>query len=155
MDVMNCPGLIFYQDLHGRQGITSCSLEVMLLYPLKMLAYGVPYSTFVNYFLISIQFGMRLCREFDHVIQVLYMKDYLWVPNEVDLHHINQLHCNVHGVDSMLGSPDCSHMIWKNCPKAWAGSYQGKQNNPSIVMEGFSDYHMFLACFLWICRYPR
>ncbi|KAL7479298.1 hypothetical protein ACHAW6_005034, partial [Cyclotella cf. meneghiniana] len=25
----------------------------------------------------------------------------------------------------------------------WAGSYQGKENNPSIVLEGISDYHIF------------
>ena len=53
---MNRPGLKFYQDLHGGQGITSCFLEGMLLYPLKTLAYGVPYSAFVVYFQISIRF---------------------------------------------------------------------------------------------------
>ncbi|KAL7473996.1 hypothetical protein ACHAW6_000425 [Cyclotella cf. meneghiniana] len=40
-------------------------------------------------------------------------------------------------------------MEWmKNCPKAWAGSYQGKENNPSIVLEGISDYHMFFGMHL-------
>ncbi len=147
-EVMTWEGLEFYQDRRGRQAVTSCSLEGMLLYPLKTLAYGVPYSAFVDYFQISIQFGMKLCREFDHAIQALYMKDYLQVPDEVDLHNINQLYCHVHGVDSMLGSLDCSHMSWKNCPKAWAGSYQGKENNPSIVLEGISDYHMFFGMLL-------
>ncbi len=133
-EIMNRPALKFYQDLCGCQGITSCSLEGMLLYPLKTLAYGVPYSAFVDYFQISIQFGMRLSREFDSAIQVLYMKEYLPVPDKVDLFNINQLHHHVHGVDGMLGSLDCSHTIWKNCPKAWAGSYQGKENNLSIVL---------------------
>ena len=142
-EVMTRDGLEFYQDLRGRQGVTSCSLEGMLLYPLKTLAYGVPYSAFVDYFQISIQFGMKLCREFDRAIQALYMKEYLRVPDEVDLRNINELHRHVHGVDGMLGSLDCSHTIWKNCPKAWAGSYQGKENNPSIVLEGISDHHMF------------
>ncbi len=71
---------------------------------------------------------MRLCRDLDYAIQVLYMKEYLQVPNEVDLHNINQLHCHVHGVDNMLGSLNCLHTIWKNCPKAWAGSYQRKKH---------------------------
>ena len=142
-EVMTRDGLEFYQDLRGRQGVTSCSLEGMLLYPLKTLAYGVPYSAFVDYFQISIQFGMKLCREFDRAIQALYMKEYLRVPDEVDLRNINELHRHVHGVDGMLGYLDCSHTIWKNCPKAWAGSYQGKEINPSIVLEGISDHHMF------------
>ncbi len=54
-----------------------------------------------------------------------------------------KLHCEVHGVDGMLGSLDSACTIWKNCPKAWAGSYKGKENSPSIVLEGISDYHMF------------
>ncbi|KAL7485682.1 hypothetical protein ACHAW6_011270 [Cyclotella cf. meneghiniana] len=63
-------------DLDGYQGITSCFLEGVLLYPLKTLAYGVPYSTFVDNSQISIQFGMKFSREFDFAIQALYMKDY-------------------------------------------------------------------------------
>ncbi len=101
-EVMNCPDLKFYQDLCGCQGITSFSLEGMLLYPLKTLAYGVPYSTFVDYFQISIQFGMKLCREFDCAIQALYMKDYLQIHNEVDLHNFNQLHPHVSKSTSSL-----------------------------------------------------
>ncbi len=77
------------------------------------------------------------------------MKEYLRVPDEVDLRNINELHCHVHGVDGMLGSLDCSHMIWKNCPKAWA-AYQGKENSPSIVLEGISDYHMFFGVLLMV-----
>jgi len=30
-------------------------------------------------------------------------------------------------------------------PKAWAGSYQGKENSPSVVLEGIADYHMFFG----------
>ncbi len=76
------------------------------------------------------------------------MKDYLRVPDEVDLHNINELHRHVHGVDSMLGSLDCTDTIWKNCSKAWAGSYQGKENNHSIVLEGILDYHMIFGMLL-------
>ena len=140
---MNEPELTFYQDKRGRRGKTSCCLEGMLLYPLKTLAFGVPYSTFIDYFQISNQFGMKLCREFDSAIRALYMREYLRVPDKTDLQNINKLHRDVHGVDGMLGSLDCSHTIWKNCPKAWAGSYQGKENSPSIVLKGISDYHMF------------
>ena len=39
---MNRPGLKFYQDLHGGQGITSCFLEGMGLYAFETLVYVVP-----------------------------------------------------------------------------------------------------------------
>ncbi|KAL7475594.1 hypothetical protein ACHAW6_001507 [Cyclotella cf. meneghiniana] len=82
------------------------------------------------------------------------MKDYLWVPDKVDLHNINELHRHVRGVDIMLGSLDCSHTIWKKCSKAWAGSYQGKEINPSIVLEDISYYHMFFGMHLMDIQVP-
>ncbi|KAL7461185.1 hypothetical protein ACHAXS_001607 [Conticribra weissflogii] len=60
--IMNEPCLEFYQDFWGRQGISHSCLEGMLLYPLKTLAFGVPYSAFVDYFQISIQFQIKLCQ---------------------------------------------------------------------------------------------
>ncbi len=143
-EIMNEPELKFYQDKRRRQGKTSYCHEGMLLYPLKMLPFGIPYSAFIDYFQISNQIGMKLCREFDSSIHALYMCEHLRVPDKIDLQNINKLHRDDHGIDGMLGSLDCSHTIWKNCPKAWAGSHQGKENSPSIVLEGISDYHMFI-----------
>ncbi len=48
--IMNEAELELYQDLRGRQGITSNCLKGMLFYPLKMLTFGIPYSAFVDYF---------------------------------------------------------------------------------------------------------
>jgi hypothetical protein len=44
----------------------------------------------------------------------------------------------------MIGSLDCTHTFWKNCPKAWQGSYKGKESKPSIIMESIADYFLFL-----------
>ncbi len=141
--IMDHHKLDFYQDLRGSKGKTRWCLKGMPLYPIKILAFGVPYSAFVYYFPISVQFGMNLCREFDWAIKVIYLHEYLRIPNDVDYKRINKLYCKVHSVDGMLGSLDCTHTIWKNCPKAWVESYKGKENTPSIVLEGISYYHMF------------
>jgi hypothetical protein len=55
-----------------------------------------------------------------------------------------KLHKAAHGVDGMIGSLDCTHTFWKNCPKAWQGSYKGKELKPLIVMESIADYFLFL-----------
>jgi Plant transposon protein len=33
--------------------------------------------------------------------------------------------------------------FWKNCPKAWAGSFKGKEEKPSLVLEAVADYQLF------------
>ena len=80
---------------------------------------------------------------FDVAINTIYMEEYLRKPTVSDLRAILQLHRQVHKVDGMLGSIDCSHTTWKNCPTAWQGSYKGKEKKPSIVMEAICDYHLW------------
>jgi hypothetical protein len=41
----------------------------------------------------------------------------------------------------MFGSLDCMHTYWKNCPKAWQGSFSGKEKQPTIILESISDYY--------------
>ena len=81
--------------------------------------------------------------EFDKAIKSIYQAEYLRKPTKADLKAILQLHKSVHGVDGMFGSLDCMHTYWKNCPKAWQGSFKGKEGHASIVMEAICDYHMF------------
>jgi len=52
------------------------------------------------------------------------------------------------GLPGCLGSLDCSHWEWSSCPKARAGTYQGRDGRLSIVIEAICDedtwiYHIF------------
>ena len=67
-----------------------------------------------------------------------YGKEFLREPTEHDLGII--LRDNERdGWPGMLGSIDCMHWKWKNCPKAWAGMYQGKESAPTIVLQAIAD----------------
>jgi len=52
----------------------------------------------------------------------------------------------------MLGTLDCKHIFWKNCPIAWQGQFSGKASMPSIVLEAFGEYNLSvcLACSVWM-----
>ena len=142
-DVMNAE-IQFYRQPKNRLASNSHSLEAKLMLPLKTLAYGVASHCFIDYFQMSIEYARSCCFEFDKTIKALYMMEYLRLPTATDIKAITKLHKAVHKVPGMAGSLDCSHTYWKNCPKAWQGSYHnGKEKHPSIVLEAVSDYHMF------------
>jgi len=50
-----------------------------------------------------------------------------------------------------MGSLDCSHWEWRNCPTALAGMYQNRHGKRSVVMETVCDKnfwirHLFVGC---------
>jgi hypothetical protein len=144
MHDIQAQGIAFYTTEIDRHGKPASSFESRLLLPLKTLAYGVPPHAFIDYFQMSKEFARECCLQFDSAIRTCYMKEFLRLPTKDDLKAICALHKSVHKVDGLApGSLDCTHTYWKNCPKAWQGSYQGKEGKPSIVLEAIADYHMW------------
>ena len=43
----------------------------------------------------------------------------------------------------MIGSLDCSHFVWGNCPVADHSQYQGKEGRPTLVVEALADHNLF------------
>jgi len=55
------------------------------------------------------------------------------------------------GLPGCMGSLDCSHWEWANCPKAIAGMYQNRHGKRSVVMETVCDedlciWRLFVGC---------
>ena len=117
------------------------SLEVKLLLPIKILAFGVANHCFNDYLQMSVSAARECIRQFHAMFKQLYEAEYLRLPTKNDIKSIVKLHKYSHQIDGMFGSLDCMHTYWKNCPKAWQGQFKGKEEMASIVLEGICDYN--------------
>ncbi|KAE9184116.1 hypothetical protein PF004_g23754 [Phytophthora fragariae] len=48
------------------------------------------------------------------------------------------------GFPGMIGSLDCMHRIWNNCPTAWAGAFQGKEKTTTVVLEAVASRSLWI-----------
>ncbi|XP_021745063.1 uncharacterized protein LOC110711007 [Chenopodium quinoa] len=68
---------------------------------------------------------------------------YLRSPTDDDLRRI--LHQNeMRGFPSMIGSIDCMHWEWKNCPTAWKAQYAGRSKNATLILEALADQDLWI-----------
>lgn len=122
---------------------TGPSLEAKVLLPIRVLAYGVAAHCFCDYFQMSTTTARECVTRFNQSIPLLFGDEYLRLPDAQDLRSITSLHKRVHGVEGMLGSLDCMHTYWKNCPVAWQQSFCGKSKGPTIVLEAIADHYLW------------
>ncbi|XP_073061723.1 uncharacterized protein [Primulina eburnea] len=110
---------------------------------MRILAYGVGADATDEYIKIgestAIDSVKRFCRATIEVFGDLYLRS----PNAEDIERL--LHNGKQrGFPGMLGSLDCMHWRWKNCPTAGAGQYTGRSGRPTIILEAVADYNMWI-----------
>ena len=130
------------QDVTGRYNISPVA---KVLVAIKQLAYGCSPSAFIDYFQMSETSARRSMIKFarivstDDELQSVYGRQ----MTRSDARRLSALHEACHGVAGMVGSLDCMHVGWKNCPVAWQGSNTGKSGKPTIVLEAMADHNLW------------
>ena len=69
--------------------------------------------------------------------------EYLRKPNAHDLTRLLQKE-EERGFPGMLGSIDCMHWNWKNCPTGWQGIYAGRSGKPTVILEAVASYDTWI-----------
>ena len=110
---------------------------------LRMLAYGTCADAVDEYIKIGESTARSCLLHFVQAIRQAYTEVYLRRQNITDLQRL--LHDgHGRGFPDMLGSIDCMHWEWKNCPKGWKGLYQGRNKHVSIILEAVASDDLWI-----------
>ncbi|XP_010451370.1 PREDICTED: uncharacterized protein LOC104733493 [Camelina sativa] len=128
------------QDATGRASVSpiqKCTAAI------RQLAYGTASDTVDEYVRIGGSTARKCLHEFTAAIILLFGDEYLRRPTQDNLERL--LYQNEkRGFPGMVGSIDCMHWGWKNCPTAWKGMYSRSTGKPTIVLEAVASYDLWI-----------
>uniref|UniRef100_A0A5B7BMJ1 Putative nuclease HARBI1 n=1 Tax=Davidia involucrata TaxID=16924 RepID=A0A5B7BMJ1_DAVIN len=108
-----------------------------------MLAYGMPTGSVDDYVRIGESTTIETLKNFVKAIIEIFCDEYLRSANSNDISRLLALG-EQHDFSGMLGSIDCMHSKWKNCPTAWQGMYFGHIHEPTIILEAVASYDLWI-----------
>uniref|UniRef100_A0A0D3CAL4 Mediator complex subunit 15 KIX domain-containing protein n=1 Tax=Brassica oleracea var. oleracea TaxID=109376 RepID=A0A0D3CAL4_BRAOL len=103
---------------HGRNGLSTlqkCSSAI------RSLAYGQAGDVNDEYLRLAASTAILCLENFAEAIIQLFGDEYLRRPTTEDLQRLLDVG-EARGFPGMIGSIDCMHWEWKNCPTAWKGT---------------------------------
>ena len=133
----------YFEQRVDRAGKLGLSPLQKITAAFRMLAYGVPADATDEYVKIGESTAIESMKKFCRAIVEVFSEQYLRSPTTNDiarLLHVGQQR----GFPGMLGSLDCMHWKWKNCPTGWAGQYTGRGGKPTIILEAVADYDLWI-----------
>ncbi|XP_024171966.1 uncharacterized protein LOC112177967 [Rosa chinensis] len=110
---------------------------------LRMLAYGAGADQCVEYCWMEKSTSVAAFQHFTREIVDLYLAEYLCAPTAADLKRL-LAKFERRGFPGMIGSIDCMHWQWKNCPTGWAGEYRGRKQIPTVILEAVASYDTWI-----------
>ena len=128
------------RDALGRLGLSTLQKTTAAI---RMLAYALPADATDEYIKIGESTTIESCKRFCRAIVEIFSERYLRSPTSNDVARLLHIGKN-RGFPGMLGSLDCMHWRWKNCPTAWAGQYTGRSGSPTIILEAVADYDLWI-----------
>ncbi|XP_048447582.1 uncharacterized protein LOC125480612 [Pyrus x bretschneideri] len=124
-------------------GQRSLSPHQKLTSAFRMLTNGCSADSTDEYCRLAESTTIENLKSFCQAIQAIYRATYLCKPNCEDLKRFLRK-ADKRGFLSMIGSLDCMHWEWKNCPTGWAGQFRGRHNKPTIVLKVMASYDSWI-----------
>ena len=108
-----------------------------------MLTYGIPADAADEYARIGESTILESLHRFVAAVVDIFEDEYLRYPNEADTTRLLALG-EQRSFPGMLGSIDCMHWQWKNCPIQKQGQYKGHVDKPTIILEAVASKDLWI-----------
>ena len=133
----------YFVQKRNAAGILGLSSLQKITAAFRMLTYGVAADATDDYVRIGESTAIESLRRFVSAVVEVFGDEYLRSPNEDDTARLLAIG-ESRGFPGMLGSIDCMHWRWKNCPSAWQGMYTGHVHEPTIILEAVADKDLWI-----------
>ncbi|XP_020395832.1 protein ALP1-like [Zea mays] len=110
---------------------------------MRILAYGLPSDAVDEYIQIGESTARECLHHFCRAIIDCFSAWYLRTPTQDDINRIMH-NSESRGFPGMLGSIDCMHWEWRNCPTAWRGQFCGRNGRASMILEAVATYDLWI-----------
>jgi hypothetical protein len=110
---------------------------------IRQLAYGTASDSVDEYIQIGESTALACLKHFCKAVVEVYREEYMRTPNEEDVERLLAVG-EQRGFPGMLGSIDCMHWAWKNCPTAWHGHFRGKEKEPTFILEAVASRDLWI-----------
>ncbi|KAL8118066.1 hypothetical protein AgCh_015825 [Apium graveolens] len=110
---------------------------------LRMLAYGAAADQCAEICRMGESTTLECMKKFCQQVKGLFGQEYLRAPTPTDLRRL-LTRGEQRGFPGMIGSIDCMHWEWKNCPSGWGGAYSGRKGRPTIILEAVASYDTWI-----------
>ena len=111
---------------------------------LRQLAYGAGADTIDEWLKLARTTSSECLDQFCEGIIECYGEEYCRRPNVEDTQRL-LAKAEERGFPGMLGSIDCMHWQWRNCPVAQAGQFtRGDIKHPTIILEAVASHDRWI-----------
>ncbi|XP_037450902.1 uncharacterized protein LOC119321224 [Triticum dicoccoides] len=125
----------------GRPGLSPLQKCTVAMH---MLAYGVPVDKTDDHIRLGASTALESLEKFAKGVIAKFGGEYLRRPTVEDIQRLLELG-EARGFPGMLGSIDCMHWEWKNCPVGWKGQFtRGDYGVPTIILEAVASHDLWI-----------
>jgi hypothetical protein len=133
----------YFVQKRNATGMLGLSCLQKVIEAFRVLAYGVPADALDEYIRIGESTTLEALRKFVVDVVEVFGPEYMRLPTEHDTARLLAIGAS-RGFPGMLGSIDCMHWSWKNCPTTWHGMYRGHKKESTIILEAVASKDLWI-----------